>query len=196
MMKYPRSIGGTDMGVLKLCGISLALALGVAAATPASASQSYAWSFVNLAGDVTGSGTLVADTPDLGGYDVIAIHGSFNDATAGLVGAITGFTPGAGVDAFFAWDNIVYTTTPHVDDLGLLFQVGSTRVNLYNSVGPFAVYVYPGLYPKGDDVTGSGATSRGTFNLTAVPEPANWALMILGFASAGAMLRRRRRAHA
>lgn len=41
-----------------------------------------------------------------------------------------------------------------------------------------------------------GATYTGSLNIAAIPEPATWGLMILGFGSAGAMLRSRRRATA
>ncbi len=37
-------------------------------------------------------------------------------------------------------------------------------------------------------------TAAGTFNVTAVPEPATWGMMLLGFAAVGATLRRRQRA--
>ncbi|MBS0478803.1 MAG: PEPxxWA-CTERM sorting domain-containing protein [Proteobacteria bacterium] len=41
---------------------------------------------------------------------------------------------------------------------------------------------------------GNGSNFNGTANLTAVPEPATWGLMLLGFGAMGGMLRTRRRA--
>ena len=38
---------------------------------------------------------------------------------------------------------------------------------------------------------GNGSNFNGTANLTAVPEPATWAMMMLGFGALGAMIRRR-----
>jgi hypothetical protein len=38
----------------------------------------------------------------------------------------------------------------------------------------------------------AGATGSGTFNVSAVPEPSTWAMMILGFAGIGFMSYRRR----
>ena len=38
----------------------------------------------------------------------------------------------------------------------------------------------------------NGADVRANFTLTAVPEPATWGMMIMGFGLAGATLRRRR----
>ena len=40
---------------------------------------------------------------------------------------------------------------------------------------------------------GNGSNFNGTVNLTAVPEPATWGMMLLGFGALGAMLRTRRR---
>jgi hypothetical protein len=44
--------------------------------------------------------------------------------------------------------------------------------------------------------TTPGATYTGSLNIAAIPEPATWALMIMGFGSAGYMIRSRRRAMA
>lgn len=64
-----------------------------------------------------------------------------------------------------------------------------------NLVGP----VHPaGFWFSADVVTGTGATfniaARDAFRVGVVPEPGTWALMIIGFGGAGAMLRRRRHA--
>lgn len=58
--------------------------------------------------------------------------------------------------------------------------------------------VHPaGFWFSADVVTSTGATfniaARDAFVQTAIPEPGTWALMILGFGGAGAVLRRRRR---
>jgi hypothetical protein len=50
--------------------------------------------------------------------------------------------------------------------------------------GPF---VFIGTYTLGD------ATGSGTFNVSAVPEPSTWAMMILGFCGVGLMAYRRKR---
>lgn len=55
-----------------------------------------------------------------------------------------------------------------------------------------------GSGPHSITVTGNvvgrsqGGSYSGVLNVAAVPEPATWALMIMGFAGAGAMMRRRR----
>jgi hypothetical protein len=41
-----------------------------------------------------------------------------------------------------------------------------------------------------DNVTANGTT----YNFEAVPEPATWAMMIMGFGAAGSVVRRRRQA--
>ena len=52
---------------------------------------------------------------------------------------------------------------------------------------------YPGTdFQFTGNYTLGGASGSGTFNIAPVPEPATWALMLLGFGGAGAMLRRRK----
>ncbi|HEX5264565.1 MAG TPA: PEPxxWA-CTERM sorting domain-containing protein [Phenylobacterium sp.] len=51
-------------------------------------------------------------------------------------------------------------------------------------------------HQTGKALSSFNASSTGTFEGVAIPEPATWALMILGFGGAGAALRRRRRAAA
>lgn len=56
-----------------------------------------------------------------------------------------------------------------------------------NTVGAFSTNATPVIGP------GSRADYQGSFTLVAVPEPATWALMILGFGVVGLTLRTRRR---
>jgi PEP-CTERM motif len=46
----------------------------------------------------------------------------------------------------------------------------------------------PGVFPGADQTTGL----NGVLTVTAVPEPAGWALMLIGFGALGSVLRRRR----
>ena len=58
-------------------------------------------------------------------------------------------------------------------------------------------YTYPAGYdPNGDTLsfqTPTGAGVLGTFNISAIPEPATWAVMLLGIAFIGAAMRTARR---
>ncbi len=187
---------GGSVNKLRVAGIGFALAIGALASTPATAAQVYDWTFTNTSNVVEASGTLTASTPDNGGFDVTALHGFVNDPTVGVDGPITSFTPGPGDDGIFAWDNVVYTSTPHLDNLGLLFDAGGQEVNIYNATGACCSIIYPGVFPNGDITAGSSNNyggDAGTFNMTAVPEPATWALMLFGVGMVGAGLRMARR---
>lgn len=62
-----------------------------------------------------------------------------------------------------------------------------TGSNVVSAAGPFS------LTTRYDITFGAGSGNfNGTANLTAVPEPATWALMMLGFGAIGGMLRTRR----
>jgi hypothetical protein len=159
------------------------------------AAQVYDWTFTNVANGIEAYGTLTTGAAANGGYDVTALTGFVNDPTIGVDAAITGYSSAPGIDGSFAWDNIVYTTpgAAHLDNLGLLFDAGGQEVNIYNSIGPCCSAIYtPGSYPKGDITAGSNNNTggdAGTFNISAAPEPATWAMMFMGIGMIGGALR-------
>jgi hypothetical protein len=187
---------------MKLSKLMAGVAGAVALACVASAAQArtYDWTFTNTAtGVVEGHGQLTTGAADGGGFDVTSLTGVLDDPTIGVNGGIFDFNPGAGNDGVFAWDNVVYTTPgpnqPYLDNLGLLFHVGGQEINIYNGTGGCCGIVYPGIYPNGDIAAGSSNNSggdAGTFTLS-VPEPATWAMMLLGVTLIGAGLRLTRR---
>jgi hypothetical protein len=186
------------MTVSRIAAIGFAIALGSLSFTQARAAQVFHWTFTDSANVIEGSGLLTTGAANNGGFDIVALSGFLNDPTVGVNGPVTGFTPGSGNDGVFAWDNIVYTTPgqAHLDNLGLLFQTSGQEINIYNSVGGCCSVVYPGAYPLGDVTAGSDNNyggDRGTFNISAAPEPATWAMMLVGFGSLGALLRSRRK---
>jgi hypothetical protein len=87
-------------------------------------------------------------------------------------------------------------------DFGAYEHVGAGALSFNGAVSDVAL-TFPGAATSAgsgdDEFVGSSATlNSGSFTITysynAVPEPAAWTLMILGFGGAGAMLRRRRHA--
>ena len=158
-------------------------ALSAVAAAPASA-QSFTFDFSTttplIGGPGTGSGTVTTDgvTFDSRGYTaqtITGVTGTFNGSS------ITGLA------SPFGANNLYYLTGPSfVDGSGLGFLTAAgTAVNLFyqdsassyriNTTGPFT----------SSFVTATSAAVAG------VPEPATWALMIMGFGGVGAALRRR-----
>ena len=53
--------------------------------------------------------------------------------------------------------------------------------------------ISPGLVLKGNSLASFKAVSAGTFTGAAVPEPASWAMMLIGFGGMGAAMRSRRK---
>ena len=82
----------------------------------------------------------------------------------------------------FIYDDVFYpNTNPVVDNGGLLWKVGSVEYNLFTN-GPGKYVLYNNQY---------GYTAEAV--TVAVPEPATWALMLIGFGGMGVALRRSRR---
>jgi hypothetical protein len=165
-----------------------ALAVALAASVLAFAGVARATTFIDESGPAA-DGSLSWDLGDDGG---IPLGNFIEDFTLTL--PADGFTA-AGVEATF--------TSPSNDLTFSLVTLGGLPFSLLSlpseNLGNFPAHVFAGgpitLEVQGHS-PGPAASYDGhvTFTPVAVPEPASWALMILGFGATGALLRHRRRA--
>jgi hypothetical protein len=133
-----------------------------------------------ITGDLATSNSLDA----VGGYDVTSISGTVvGSGGAAISGLITNpnqpnpYTGGAGP---WIYDNVLFPTlNPVVDNPGILFSAGAYEYNAY-SVG--TTYYLSTNNPAGNYNPGETFVSG---SISAVPEPATWAMMLLGFAGLG-----------
>jgi hypothetical protein len=137
---------------------------------------------------VSGGGTI--DILGLSNAPLVLITPSTPGDENNFVNAPVGFRANDGTD-YFGLD----TAFP-VDTNGLLFDVGT-------STASFGAYPLLALYSNGDGTFGAAFTGTvnnvdyynqsGSLTISAgVPEPATWAVMLLGFGAVGASMRRRR----
>ncbi len=104
-----------------------------------------------------------------------------------LITGITGFydsnpiTALIGPGGYLGNDNILFSGFPKLDFAGFSFSTASNNVNVYfntNEGFGLAGNTYAIGFPGGPDEAIS-------FSISAVPEPATWALMLIGFAGIG-----------
>ena len=124
-----------------------------------------------------------------GTYDILSARGNVDgDVISGLVNNPAQPNASFSADGFFIYDNTFTPVAPVVTNPGILFNGASgLEYNLFSdNATQYELYkATPGV---------GYVNSVGTLSVLAVPEPAQWALMLGGFGLMGGALRRRRSA--
>jgi hypothetical protein len=170
--------------------LSAALVISVASVTSANA-QVFNWTSnipLTTGGYITGSGQLTAqDTvsasfhPGYYGYLVTSISGTYGGAT------ITGLMSG-GMMSWWGNDNLVNTSNGLYLNLhGIAFSINGT-VPGYNTDHGIRLG-----YANGYRDNGPTFPSETGFTLAPVPEPEEWAMMLVGFGLVGWQAKRKQK---
>lgn len=121
----------------------------------------------------------------VGGFDILTAEGKVDGVD------ITGLIPNPNQpnptnNGSFIFDNVAFSGMPYLNNNGLYFSFGGGQANLYsNSATSYTLYTAAnGQF---------GANSDGTLSVQAVPEPATWGMMLVGFGLVGFGLRSRRK---
>jgi hypothetical protein len=193
-----------EMKIAKKLALGLVLSAAVLAPVSAANAATFLWSFTDSSAVTVASGTLTTADPvtiDMPNpqtvYAVLSATGSIAGVDGFSAENLTQYgtytTPlsyGTSPDGQQTYDDAVIGGLPHVDGNGLEFTGDTSGLffNIYNNVntGAYAAGNYPGadvLWIYG------GPTVDGTFDISAVPEPATWAMFLLGFGAIGWTLR-------
>jgi PEP-CTERM motif len=133
----------------------------------------------------TGTGSIFLFASDTGfvtgGPYLLAIGGSNSNGSGTVTGRAWGGTSNTALQ--FSGANLFGTLGPFS---GAAFS-GTAIDTLTPTVNPFSLTI--GVAVTRD----SAGTSTGDFNVSAVPEPSTWAMMVLGFAGIGFMAFRKRK---
>jgi hypothetical protein len=134
---------------------------------------------LNGSGTITTSDTSFTGTNGFTAQAITGITGTFNGST------ITGLAPG-----LFGANNLFYSSGPFfVDGNGLGFTTASgVSANLFITNGTSYR-----VNTQGAGLLTGLVTASATPLVAAVPEPATWAMMLVGFGMIGAAVRYRRR---
>jgi hypothetical protein len=127
-----------------------------------------------------GSGTITATVSAVGGDPVTAITGTINGS---MITALNTFNGG---------DNLLFPTgTTFLSTHGISFVTAAGQnINIFSF---FPQGTPPSGNAYGELSSNPSGFGVGTFTISAVPEPATWAMMLLGFAGLGFAFRQSRR---
>ena len=129
----------------------------------------------------------------VGGYDIVSLSGHVgSDRISGLVANPNHSQPVSSADGFFTYDNVLFPNAPVLSNPGVLFNgADGFEYNLFSrNMSQFDLYqARPGVGYTRNSV---GVLSLDQLSANAVPEPAQWAMLFVGFGLMGSMLRRRR----
>lgn len=132
---------------------------------------------------LTGNGSVLVDA--------LITTNAAGHAT-GISGLVNGSDPITSLSSYAGADNNLYITGAWVTFGGLSFSTTSLGdFNFYNSGSG-----YYGLLSSRRDINGYADGVIATAQLAPVPEPATWAVMLIGFVGIGMTMRRRRRTEA
>jgi len=144
------------------------------------------------------SGLVASGDFNTNGGEVDSLMGSVvGSVFTGELGSMTLVAnpafPGSTDNGVFIYDNaydgsVGSDLSKGFDLSGLLFTVGGVQYNLFNNT-----YGTPGGYVLYASVGGGYTTDTVNFSATEVPEPAAWALMLIGFGGLGAAMRASRK---
>jgi hypothetical protein len=177
-----------------------ALLAGLALVPAGAHAATYSFDFSTDDSVFTVAATITAaDTLDaVGGYDILSISGTISGPGGGAITLATNTSqPFPDYIVTFMYDNVIYpNTASQVDGYGILFSAGGYDYNLY-AAGPGAYYLSTfnpaGVYDPGAAVVFAGDSVMRADAAGAAPEPATWALMLLGFAGLGLAAQRKAR---
>ncbi|MBW0006807.1 MAG: PEPxxWA-CTERM sorting domain-containing protein [Sphingomonas sp.] len=129
---------------------------------------------------------------DINNGSIFAL-GSVTTDSAGhatsIYGLVNGTDPITGLSTYAGADNNLYSTGAWVTFGGLSFSSMSLGdFNFYNSGQG-----YYGFLSSRKDTNGFADGVVATAHVAAVPEPTTWAMMMLGFAAVGGVMRRQKR---
>lgn len=175
------------MRMMKLLATAALVAIGTAAA-PADAAQylvNYTSQYTIFSATVTTN-----DVADANGfYTITDMIGTRNGTAITLLAAGNLYS-----------DRLFKPTDPFVDDNGFTYESNGDWINVFNSTadadGVLECFAPPGeqfdcLINDTVGFTVQAVTPTGP----AVPEPATWAMMVIGFGALGGALRRRQQVH-
>ena len=216
-----KGVGGrgshSDQGKLNFRGAVAGIVLAIAAA--ASLSSQAATTF-----DFTFTNSTLPTNGCCGPFDVTAqLTGNLVGSSYQITGITGTVTEGSGADAVeyaiaglipapsdplgdFNFDNLVNTTAGHgpysLDNGGLGFYANDPSFYPETNADPSLSLSAFNIFQQGGYILSTTASNNvnspfnGAITITAVPEPATWAVMMVGFGGLGVAMRQSRRRRA
>ncbi|MCG2673285.1 PEPxxWA-CTERM sorting domain-containing protein [Bradyrhizobium sp. GCM10023182] len=159
--------------------LTLAVVLSVSSLLSAVSANASVFDFTysDSANDIFGHGTFT--TSDVASpFTITGISGT--ETYLGLTETILGLS------SYASANNLLFIPAPFVDFSGIAFTTASNQFGIGWTGSNY------GIVDFNSNPSGGCCGTEVTFNVTAVPEPSTWAMMISGFICVGYLAMRRR----